>query len=752
MRRKTAKQQAAARRRTTRKVIVSLLALLVSWTPLSVQAGLLADSVSSFKIGADLSRRAAQEAAVRQAAAILTTVIASTPDTDGDPFPEPPPFVIGTGPAGGGLLPTGVGAPLSDGYGGMLGYCAWDNGAVVGGGNRLAGSASDTGAPAFAVVSAGLDGVFNRSCAQIAAGTNNLNDDYVVAMSTAQIRQGVGGTVYFGDPVADMTALGALTGASQKNGELRLVKADNTLWRWNTVGGAWSSVGNASTFSNISVTGGSVNGAVIGNITPASGAFTTLSGALTGNVTGDLTGNVTGNLTGNATTATTATTATRLLSPATISITGDATWSVSFNGSQNVSSALALLPTGVSPGTYGSSTSTAVFTVDAAGRIVLAGNALVTPDWIAISGKPTTLSGYGVTGIDAAPIGATTPSSGRFTTLAASGALTVGGSVTASSFSGSGAALNSLNADSIASGTLAVARGGTGLGTVPANGQLLIGNGSGYVLAGLTGTANQIIVTPASGSITLSLPQDIATTSTPTFGGLTLSGALSGTTATFTNVKTGDGTVGAPGYAFSADATTGLYRPAAGQLAAGVAGARGLWLTAGSTAVGSGALASDSAVTNYNTAVGSGALGSNTTGAYNVAIGSGGLQLNTTGSSNTAVGNSALKANTMGFDNVATGTNALIVNTVGDHNSANGSNSLQANIGGSYNAADGAYALFSNISGSYNVASGANALYWNNADKNTAIGHGAMGKNSSGTSNTALGYAAGDTATVYISG
>ena len=51
-------------------------------------------------------------------------------------------------------------------------------------------------------------------------------------------------------------------------------------------------------------------------------------------------------------------------------------------------------------------------------------------------------------------------------------------------------------------GTLAISAGGTGLGDVPTSGQLLIGNGSGYTLAGLTaGTA--ISVTNATGSISI---------------------------------------------------------------------------------------------------------------------------------------------------------------------------------------------------------------------------------------------------------
>lgn len=69
------------------------------------------------------------------------------------------------------------------------------------------------------------------------------------------------------------------------------------------------------------------------------------------------------------------------------------------------------------------------------------------------------------------------------------------------------------------SGTLAVT-----LATTPTNGQLLIGNGTSYTVANLTGTADQVIVTDGAGSITLSLPQSIGTGSSPSFAGLTLGG------------------------------------------------------------------------------------------------------------------------------------------------------------------------------------------------------------------------------------
>lgn len=58
------------------------------------------------------------------------------------------------------------------------------------------------------------------------------------------------------------------------------------------------------------------------------------------------------------------------------------------------------------------------------------------------------------------------------------------------------------------------------------DGQLIIGvTGGASVPASLTGTANQLIVTNGAGSITLSLPQSIATSSNPSFNSLSLTAA-----------------------------------------------------------------------------------------------------------------------------------------------------------------------------------------------------------------------------------
>lgn len=90
----------------------------------------------------------------------------------------------------------------------------------------------------------------------------------------------------------------------------------------------------------------------------------------------------------------------------------------------------------------------------------------------------------------------------------------------------------SLAASKITSGQLAQAQGGTGLNTsAVTNGQLLIGNttGNAWVQTTLTGTVSQVTVTNGAGTITLSLPQSIATSSSPAFASLKLNGSTSGT-------------------------------------------------------------------------------------------------------------------------------------------------------------------------------------------------------------------------------
>jgi hypothetical protein len=88
-------------------------------------------------------------------------------------------------------------------------------------------------------------------------------------------------------------------------------------------------------------------------------------------------------------------------------------------------------------------------------------------------------------------------------------------------------ALDLGNANAV-TGALPHGKGGTGLSGTPSSGQLPIGTGSGYTLANVTGTANQVVVTNGAGTITLSLPQSVHTGASPAFNDLSLSGTGSG--------------------------------------------------------------------------------------------------------------------------------------------------------------------------------------------------------------------------------
>lgn len=97
--------------------------------------------------------------------------------------------------------------------------------------------------------------------------------------------------------------------------------------------------------------------------------------------------------------ALTADEALKLTTPRSISATGDASWTVNFDGSGNVSAAMTLANSGVTAGTYNNSaTQVRPFTVDGKGRVTGIGTAVtITPAFSSITGKPTTLAGYGIT-------------------------------------------------------------------------------------------------------------------------------------------------------------------------------------------------------------------------------------------------------------------------------------------------------------------------------------------------------------------
>ena len=105
------------------------------------------------------------------------------------------------------------------------------------------------------------------------------------------------------------------------------------------------------------------------------------------------------------------------------------------------------------------------------------------------------------------------------------------------------------------SGILGVSGGGTGLTSTPSNGQLDIGNGTGFTRATLTqGTG--ITVTNGAGSIT------IAATATGTVTSITAGTGLSGGTITTSGTIALVTTLGAVGtYAFLQYPNTGTFSP-----------------------------------------------------------------------------------------------------------------------------------------------------------------------------------------------
>ena len=144
-------------------------------------------------------------------------------------------------------------------------------------------------------------------------------------------------------------------------------------------------------------------------------------------------------------------------------------------------------------------------------------------------------------------------------------------------------------------GTLAVTNGGTGVTGTPSNGQLLIGNGSGFTLATLTAGTN-ITLTNTSGGITIASSGSAAGVSSLTFG----------TTGLTPSVPTG-GDIVVAGTLNIANGGTGQTTASAAinALLPSQSGANGKYLTSNGTTASWGTIASGGTVTSVGFSTGS---------------------------------------------------------------------------------------------------------------------------------------------------
>jgi hypothetical protein len=162
-------------------------------------------------------------------------------------------------------------------------------------------------------------------------------------------------------------------------------------------------------------------------------------------------------------------------------------------------------------------------------------------------------------------------------------------------------------------------------------------------------------------------------------------------------------------------------------------------------AIGANALSSNKDSSN-NVAIGVGALLSNISSSGVIAIGTDSLRnMNNTFSQpgNLAIGDQTLYNNTTGNNNLVIGNNSMYNNTVGSFNVSVGISTLQNNTSGSYNVSVGQFTLQNNLIGDSNVALGYSSLISNKSSYNIGIGAFALQNSVSGSGNISIGNNAG---------
>jgi len=343
-----------------------------------------------------------------------------------------------------------------------------------------------------------------------------------------------------------------VSGAPVSNAGIEVERgsSSNVLLRWNEGNDKWEITEDGATYSNIAREGSIALGThTTGNYmsdltqgtgvtvthTPGEGSnatiaigqavatsssvtFAHVSAPVTGNVSGNLTGNVTGNVTGNADTATT------LATSRTISLSGDVTGSVSFNGSADANISATIQPNSVSLGTdttgdyvqnltAGTGVTLSNNSGESATPTVAIGQDVATSASVTFAHVSAPLTGNVSGNVTGNLTGNVTGNSDTATTLATSRTISLSGDVSGSvSFNGSA------NVDISA--------------TIQPNSVALGTDTTGNYVADVTaGTGVTVTHTPGEGSsATIAIPQSVATSASPTFAVLTLTGTPTETT------------------------------------------------------------------------------------------------------------------------------------------------------------------------------------------------------------------------------
>jgi hypothetical protein len=372
-------------------------------------------------------------------------------------------------------------------------------------------------------------------------------------------------------------------------------------------------------------------------------------------------------------------------------------------------------------------------------------------------------------------VDATTTFSGIYASITNN--LTLSGTATAATFTGTTANFTNVNAQNISVTTslsgLAITGGTAGFTTITGttvtgttanfatlSGTTVTGTTANFVtVSGTTVTGNTGQFTNLAGAaagfttvtgttITGTTANFVSGVFTTRILGTTVTGttasftsgvftSLSGTTHTITSGVFASGTAALPSISFVSDPNTGIYSPGADQLAVATNGTRRLLIDS------AGALTLDTGdATIYGVRVGRGAGAS----ASNTAVGSGALAANTTGTNNFANGYQALYLNTTGAFNTAIGTSTLSNNTTADSNTAVGQGALYSNTG-AQNTALGRSTLGNNTTGSNNTAIGNDALVINTTGgSNCCLGYYSGSAITTGSNNTIIGSIAGTAA------